>query len=332
MLHVKLLEPDIFYIDEEYVGQRLDIFLAKKYKNFSRSYLQKMIQKGNISVNDQIVERANVMLRINDKIIVILSDIKSNESLIPAYNLNLNIEYEDEHIIVINKPANVTVHPGAGNHQDTLVNNLIRYLGDKNSLSDIGGNDRPGIVHRLDKDTTGLMVVAKNNFAHLRLSQDLQERKIIRKYKAFIWGSNLLESNTMDYNIARSRRDPTKMTIVKEGGRHAITHYKILENFDFISLIECKLETGRTHQIRVHMTHIKHPIVGDMVYGKDVAKPYHKVSSELKNYLQNHFYRQALHAYNLSFTHPVTQEALNFTLDLPEDMSIIYSLLKNNAS
>lgn len=238
-------------------------------------------------------------------------------------DIALNIVYEDEHLLVIDKQTGLTVHPGAGQHSDTLANALIKHCGD--SLSAIGGVSRPGIVHRLDRDTSGLMVVAKNDFAHVSLAEQIVSRQLKRVYKAIVWGSITPPSGTISANLDRSRRDRTMIQVVKTGGKVATTHYKTLEIYPYVSLVECRLDTGRTHQIRVHMNHIGHSIFGDPVYGSHARKlnQYYKDNKVLEE-----FKRQALHSCYIEFIHPAIGELMSFTSELPEDMAQIGEILQ----
>ncbi|WP_347939145.1 RluA family pseudouridine synthase [Rickettsia oklahomensis] len=300
---------------------RLDKALSLLLKNVSRNQIQKAIKDLQVLVNDVIISDPDVLVKEND---IILFSFKEPEELkIEAANIALDIIYENDDLIVINKAAGMTVHPGAGHHNDTLVNALLHYT---KNLSDIGSSERPGIVHRLDKDTTGLMVVAKNNKAHMLLANQIEQRQVIRKYKALIWGViNPLEG-VIKNNVGRSRSDRQKMTILKYGGKEAVTHYKTLELFygGTISMVECKLSTGRTHQIRVQLSHLKHSVVGDQTYGNNNRKVTHS-PPELKAKLID-FKRQALHSWYLSFTHPTSNEIMEFSCKLPSDMEEIISL------
>ncbi|HLD76593.1 MAG TPA: RluA family pseudouridine synthase, partial [Rickettsiales bacterium] len=229
--------------------------------------------------------------------------------------------YEDDDLLVINKPAGLTVHPGAGNHNDTLVNALL--FTHKNNLSSINGEFRPGIVHRLDKDTSGLMLVAKNDFTHNILSKDLQERKIKRSYLSFIYGVLEPKKGIVNKNIMRSRNNRLKMITTKNiaNSRNAVTHYETLQIFldGFISLVECKLDTGRTHQIRVHMESLKHSLIGDQLYNSCKKTAPKNLDENTKNFIAN-FPRQALHSYKIEFLHPRSKKEMLFKTKLPKDL------------
>jgi 23S rRNA pseudouridine1911/1915/1917 synthase len=243
----------------------------------------------------------------------------------------LDIVYEDNDLLVINKPAGLTVHPGAGNPDMTLANALLAHCGD--SLSGIGGVARPGIVHRIDKDTTGLLVAAKNDAAHLALSAQLADRSLSRTYLALVWGEPSPGKGTITGNIDRSFSNRQKMAVVNKGGRPAVTHYEVVSSLQspVVSLVQCKLETGRTHQIRVHFAHIGHPLVGDPLYGAPAAS---KLNSKAGKTLPDaakkallSFERQALHAKKIGFIHPTTGKAMQFECELPEDMKRLIAAL-----
>lgn len=249
-----------------------------------------------------------------------------------AQAIDLNVIYEDNELIVIMKPAGLVVHPAAGNHDNTLVNALIAHCGE--SLSGIGGEKRPGIVHRLDKDTSGLMVVAKTDRAHRHLSEQFaahgRDGRLTRAYTALVWGAPLPHVGTINANLQRSSHNRTKMAVSKTQGRTAITHYKVRENYGKpaeVSRVECELETGRTHQIRVHMTAIGHPLLGDQTYGTGQQTRRVKISEEAQAALAR-LNRQALHAHHLGFEHPTTEEIMSFDAEIPEDMQALINALK----
>ncbi len=296
-------------------GFRLDKALVSLISKTSRSQVQKSINDFQVQVNGLIISDSNFKIKENDLISVFF---KAPDPLtMQEADIKLDIFYEDEDLMVINKAAGMTVHPGSGNHQDTLVNALLHHA---KSLSSIGGLERPGIVHRLDKDTSGLMVVAKNNFAHVQLAKQIESRNLIRKYKALVWGIINPQEGIIRNNIGRDRITRQKMTILKFGGKEAVTHYKTEEIFfdGIISMVECRLTTGRTHQIRVQLSHLKHSVVGDQTYGKNSRK----VSSNFSIVPQKlmDFKRQALHSWYISFFHPVSDKLLKFESPLPQDI------------
>ncbi|BFD46032.1 MAG: RluA family pseudouridine synthase [Rickettsia endosymbiont of Sergentomyia squamirostris] len=296
-------------------GLRLDKALVSLISKTSRSQVQKSINDFQVQVNGLIISDSNFKVKENDLISVFF---KAPDPLtMQEADIKLDIFYEDEDLMVINKAAGMTVHPGSGNHQDTLVNALLHHA---KSLSSIGGLERPGIVHRLDKDTSGLMVVAKNNFAHAHLAKQIENRNLVRKYKALVWGIINPQEGVIRNNIGRSRIIRQKMAILKFGGKEAVTHYKTEEIFfdGIISMVECRLTTGRTHQIRVQLSHLKHSVVGDQTYGKNSKK----VSSNFSIVPQKlmDFKRQALHSWYISFSHPVSGKLLEFESPLPQDI------------
>lgn len=297
-----------FTIDEEKVGIRLDSFLSDSLEGQSRSYIQKLIEQNAVLVNEK-GSKSNYKLRKNDVIEVQIPepvplDVKAEE-------IALNIVYEDKDIIVINKPQGMVVHPAHGNYTGTIVNALLSHC---DSLSGINGVMRPGIVHRIDKDTSGIIVIAKNNEAHASLSEQLKEHSITRCYNALVEGRVKNDTGTIETLIGRNPKDRKEMAIVARNGKRAVTHYKVLESFDSFTLIEARLETGRTHQIRVHMSSIGHPIVGDLVYG------YKKQRFETKG--------QLLHARILGFIHPSTGKYMEFEAPLPDYFENILKKLR----
>lgn len=304
-----------YIIPESLSGQRLDKALSTLCSESTRSQIQKAIKNKQTILNNQIISNLSSRVKENDAVeIKIIEEVSEN---IDPVNIPIDIIYEDLDLIVINKSSNMTVHPGAGNHNDTLVNALLYH---SKNLSDIGGEIRPGIVHRLDKTTSGLMVVAKNNKAHVDLAAQIESRNLVRKYKALVWGMIKQTEGIIDIPIGRSSSDRKRMTTLKNGGgKPAITHYKVKEIMygGLFSLVECKLETGRTHQIRVHMSHIGHSIVGDQTYGNN-ARKIHGCPENLKDELlkMNH---QALHSFYISFDHPTTKKRMEFVQDFPGD-------------
>lgn len=315
----------IKYIIPDYLNkQRVDKAIAELLPNSSRSQIQKAIKTGLLYINNNPALSISAKVFEND--LVELSLCESDTSDITPSDIPLDIVYEDEDVIVINKDSNTTVHPGAGNHTNTLVNALLFYT---QNLSSVGGEFRPGIVHRLDKTTSGLMIVAKNNFAHISLADQIKNDELIRKYKALVWGIIKPTEGTIDLNIGRSKLDRKRMGVYKVGGKHAITHYKTLEilvNGQF-SFVECQLETGRTHQIRVHLSHLGHSIVGDQTYGNNARKLLN-VPDDLRDILTN-FNHQALHSYYISFIHPTKKVRLEFEKELPNDYNRLLESIRS---
>lgn len=281
---------------EEQKSIRIDKYLTKQLEDFSRSKVQQLISEGLVFVNDERI-KANYKVENGDVITVTIPE--PEEIDIKSENIPLEILYEDEDIVVINKPQGMVVHPGAGNPDGTLVNALLYHIDD---LSGINGEIRPGIVHRLDKDTSGVLVVAKNDTAHVHLSEQLQNRTVKRTYWAIVHGQIPHEHGTIDAPIGRDPHDRQKFTVIKDG-KEAITHFKVLEHFNHYTWVEVSLETGRTHQIRVHFNYINHPVAGDTTYGP---------RKTLKGK------GQFLHARALEFIHPRTKETMYFEAELPE--------------
>ncbi|CAI3947493.1 23S rRNA- or tRNA-specific (RluA) (PDB:2I82) [Commensalibacter communis] len=306
---------------------RLDRFLAQTCDDYSRSRIKSLIEQGLCQRNHLIVRDPSISVREGDHIE--LSIPKAKPYIVEAQHIALDILYEDHDLIVINKPAGLVVHPAPGNEDGTLVNALLAHCGDQ--LTGIGGEKRPGIVHRLDKDTSGIIVVAKTEQALTKLSEDFANRNIDRLYLALCWGVLNPTNGSIEGNIGRDPYDRKRMAVVKRGGKFARTHYKTLKIVNpAISLIQCKLDTGRTHQIRVHLSKEGHPLVGDPVYLKRVPAISKHIPQEQKNNALD-FPRQALHATLLGFTHPITQQYLQFESDLPPDMAeLMYKLYVNS--
>jgi 23S rRNA pseudouridine1911/1915/1917 synthase len=308
-------KSSLYLIDFSESGQRLDKFLSQKYPNLTRSFLQNLISKGNVSVNSTQV-KTGFQLKLNDEVRVSFPELQ--KSHIKPESIPLDILFEDESLLVLNKPAGMIVHPGVGNIEGTLVNALLHHC---KNLSGINGILRPGIVHRLDKNTSGLLVIAKNDKSHVHLSRQFEQKSIFRIYHAFVWGVPGEEGEIIT-QIGRSKRDRKKMTVVKNGGREAITEYRILEDYLYISYLKISLKTGRTHQIRVHLNHINHPVFGDPDYNGRKSQ-INRLPSHLQKrgaFLLKSINRQALHAKNLQFIHPETNQLINFDSDLPDDM------------
>lgn len=296
---------------------RLDKFLSQKLTNLSRSRIQALIKEGQVRSGGKIISDPAHKIKSGQTYNITIPQIR--EVRIAAQSIPLDIVYEDKDILVLNKPPGLVVHPAAGNLDGTLVNALLAHCGD--SLSGIGGEKRPGIVHRIDKDTSGILVIAKHDIAHQNISKQFADHSIERSYQAFVWGIPNPAKGSVSGNIGRSPQNRKKMAVVKSGGKRAATHYRTLKTFaGAVSLVECNLETGRTHQIRVHMTHIGHPLIGDQTYGK--AHKIKGLEKELGDYLY-HYSRQALHAATLGFHHPVTGQFMQFKAPLPKDLEIL---------
>lgn len=286
---------------EEFVGERIDKFLSCRLEEVSRSYIQKLIKEGHVSVNGKPV-KANYKLGAGDEISVEIPEAKEPDIL--PEDIPLDILYEDQDILVVNKPKGMVVHPAAGHYSGTLVNALMYHC--KDSLSGINGVMRPGIVHRIDMDTTGSLLVCKNDEAHRILAEQLKEHTIRREYHAIVYGNIKEDTGTVDAPIGRHPTDRKKMSINHKNGKQAVTHYEVLERFGNFTYIRCRLETGRTHQIRVHMASLHHPLLGDEVYGPSSRPPFPGLKG------------QVLHAKILGIYHPVTGEYMEFDAPLPQ--------------
>lgn len=294
-------------VSSENMGERIDSFLSTyKELDLTRSKIQSLIKSGNVLVNNKET-RNSYKLMENDEIDI--NVIEENLDIKPE-NIPINIVYEDDDVLVVNKPSNMVVHPAIGNTSGTLVNALMHY----SKLSSINGEYRPGIVHRIDKDTSGLLLIAKNDKAHLFLEEELKNRRINRIYVALVSGVINHDTGEIDAPIGRDKNDRKKMAVTSINSKPAITHFKVLERYKNSTLIECKLETGRTHQIRVHMKYIGHPVINDPVYsnGKNIDN-----------------YGQMLHAKSLSFTHPTTRERLTFNVEPEDEFYKILEIYKN---
>lgn len=294
--------------EAEDAGTRADVFLAAKL-GVSRSNMQKLLEDGRVKRGEKII-KANYKVRAGEMFVVDIPEPEPIEAV--PENIPLDIIYEDDDVVVLNKARGMVVHPAPGNYTGTLVNALLYHC---SNLSGINSAIRPGIVHRLDKDTSGIMIVAKNDAAHISLSQQIQSKTAVRTYLAVVRGNIKTDSGTIETQIARDKTDRKKMAVVKEGGRDAITDYEVLERFGKYTLVRCKLRTGRTHQIRVHMEYLGYPLVGDPKYSPM------KTPFGIKG--------QALHSHTLEFTHPRTGERMKFEAPLPEDMHKIITRLHN---
>ena len=307
---------------------RVDIFINKRENSLSRTRIKNLILKEKLKLNNKIIISPSKKISSGDK--VDLEIPKPKEASLKPYDFKLDIIYEDKDLLVINKPAGIIMHPGAGNYNNTIVNALMNYCG--NNLSTIGDEYRPGIIHRIDKDTSGLVVIAKNNLTHENLSIQFNKHAITRVYQLLVWGKLRPQSGRINTLITRSSKNRQLMEVGISKGKKAITNYKTLETFEndktpTLSLIECKLETGRTHQIRVHMSHKGNNILGDKKYKKKFKK-FKNIDKKLENLIYK-LDRQFLHAKTLGFKHPTTEEELEFTSILPQELENILKMLRN---
>lgn len=300
----------VFQVTKEDSGERIDKFLSINIEGKSRSFFQGLIEEENVLVNGKVI-KSNYKLKEGDAVLVDIPE--PIELTVEAENIPLEIVYEDEDVVVVNKPQGMVVHPAVGNYTGTLVNALLFHCRD---LSGINGVIRPGIVHRIDKDTSGLLVVAKNDFAHNNLAQQFKDHSINREYYALLEGRLNKDSGTIDAPLARHQTDRLKIAVV-QGGRTAVTHYEVIERYKMNTLVKCKLETGRTHQIRVHMAFIGHPLVGDPVYG------FKKQRFNLEG--------QMLHAKTLGFIHPTKGKYVEFSSELPNHFTRILEKLRGES-
>ena len=299
-----------FFTVENQDGERIDRYLSEELADRSRSYIQKLIKENHVTVNQKPV-KANYRLSLYESIKVTIPELKEPE--IEAEDIPLDILYEDQDVIVVNKPKQMVVHPAPGHYSGTLVNALMYHC--KDQLSGINGNLRPGIVHRIDMDTTGSLVVCKNDLAHQALSEQLKEHSMHREYEAIVHGNIKEEEGVVNAPIGRHPTDRKKMSVHAKNSRNAVTHYQVLERFGDFTYIRCRLETGRTHQIRVHMSSIGHPLLGDQVYGPKKC-PFPKLQG------------QTLHAKTLGFVHPRTAEYVETEAPLPEYFQKLISQLR----
>ena len=318
----------IFLVKENDDGERLDVFLSKEISHLTRSNIKKIIDSNNVKINKKIVNSSSKKVKLNDSVSIVLL-IKNLERLLPN-KIKLDIRYEDKDILIINKPKGMVVHPGAGNYENTLANALAYKY--KNKLSDVGGELRPGIVHRIDKDTSGLLVVAKNNLSHSKLSKQFSDHSIKRKYLCLVWGVIRPLQGRIETLISRNKKNRQLMMVSDFNGKKSITNYKTIKVFNIkdipkISLIECELETGRTHQIRVHMKYKGSSLLGDNQYGKKNMK-FKKINENFLNKLSV-INGQALHARSLSFVHPTKTKWVDFESELPDDFKKLLDLLNN---
>ncbi len=315
-----------FLVNEINSGERIDIYLSKKINFLTRSFIKKLIEKNGVLLNKKKTQTSSIKVKVNDEVLIDI--IKEKKDRILPKKMNLDIIFEDKDIIVLNKSKGVVVHPGAGNFENTLVNGLIYKY--KKQLSDVNGEIRPGIIHRIDKDTSGLLVVAKNNISHSKLAKQFSDHSIKRKYQCLIWGVVRPLKGKIISLIARSKKNRQLMTVSEINGKKAITNYKTIKVFNVkdipkISLIECELETGRTHQIRVHLKYKGASIIGDNQYGKKNIK-FKKIDKNFSKILSN-VNGQILHAATLGFVHPTKKKWLNFEASLPTEFKKMLNLL-----
>jgi len=314
-------------IPADAAGQRLDRVLTGLLPDMSRSRLQALLNEGRIEMDGHTATDASRKVKGGEKVSVTVPP--PVDSRIEAQDIPLDIVYEDEHLIVVNKPAGLVVHPAPGSPDRTLVNALLAHCGD--TLLGIGGEKRPGIVHRIDKDTSGLMVAAKTEAAHAGLSAQFKAHSLERVYTAIVWGQLMPPDGTITGNIGRDPRNRKRMAVVGRGGKEAVTHYRTLARYGVPSaptatLVECRLETGRTHQIRVHLSNAGHPLLGDPLYGQK-TRHQRKLPAEILASVQG-LSRQALHAGVLGFRHPVTDQALKFQAEIPSDIKAVIRVLE----
>ena len=286
---------------------RIDKYLSS-VTDLSRSKIQKLLDSGMILVNDKIVKSSYI---VKDDDYITIDEVDEEVDIVPE-NIPLDIVYEDEYLLVVNKPSGMVVHPAPGNYTGTLVNALMYHC---NNLSSVNGNVRPGIVHRIDADTSGLLLVAKNDMVHNDLAEQISKKTVVRKYISLVHGVIMEDTATIDAPIGRDNKDRKKMCVTGENSKEAVTHIRVLERYKDSTLIECILETGRTHQIRVHMNYINHPVVNDPVYGH--------------NKLDDKEFGQMLHAKEIGFVHPVTKEFMDFKVDPPKRFNEILEIYKN---
>ena len=320
-----------FLVKKSDDSKRLDIFLSEKIKHLTRSNIKKIIESKNVKINKKIADSPSKKIKIDNEVVIKLL-IKNSDKLLPN-KIKLDIRFEDKDILIINKPKGMVVHPGAGNYENTLANALVHKY--KNKLSDINGELRPGIVHRIDKETSGLLVIAKNNLSHSKLGKQFSDHSIKRKYLCLIWGVIRPLQGRIETLISRNKKNRQLMMVSDVNGKKAITNYKTITVFQRqdvpkISLVECELETGRTHQIRVHMKYKGTSLLGDNQYGKKGIK-FKKINEDLFKKL-SFLNGQALHAKSLGFIHPSKNEWINFESELPSDFKKLLDLLKNLCS
>lgn len=305
-------EKYTFIIDKETQSTRIDLVLSLLLSETSRSFIQKLIEGGSLTVNGSLCRSKKYKVSENDVVEIVLPE--PEKLTIEEENIPLDIVYEDRDLLIVNKPRGMVVHPAVGNYTGTLVNAVMYHCKDR--LSSINGVIRPGIVHRIDKDTSGLLMIAKNNRSHESLSRQLAEHSITRKYTALVYNNFSEDEGTVDAPIGRDPRNRLRRAVVSENSRRAVTHWRVMERFGRYTLIEASLETGRTHQIRVHMAYINHPLVGDLLYGPKKQTLFDK--------------GQLLHAGVLGFVHPSTGEYMEFSSPLPEEFEQVLGKLRRS--
>jgi 23S rRNA pseudouridine1911/1915/1917 synthase len=311
-------------VNEQGVGLRIDVYLSSTIATLSRAKVQKLLELGKVMLDGVVLKDRSYKLKLNQEILV--ENVQETTDIIPS-DIPIEVLFEDDHLIIINKPAGLVVHPGAGNFENTLVNGLIHHYGEK--LSTLNGNIRPGIVHRLDKNTSGVLVVAKDDHTHALLAKLFEKHDIVRAYRALVWGNLPKPSGSITTNIARSENNRQKMEVTQKKGKLAITHYKLLKNYEnLISLVDLKLETGRTHQIRVHMAHLGNPVVADQVYGKTNNRFFKALPQQTQTLITG-LNRQCLHAYKLGFVHPITKQYLVFETPEPKELQDVYRIFED---
>ncbi len=310
-------------INKQLSSQRLDKVLVKCLNSYSRTQIKNIILNGNVLKDNVEIKDPSYITKENEDYDISIFFVQKKEH--KPEDIKLNIIYEDESLLVINKPHNLVMHPAPGNESGTLVNALMYYT--KNKLSNLDDNSRPGIVHRLDKDTSGILVIAKNNTTHINLAEQFKDHSISRRYKAIVWGSP--DSQTIEGYIERNKKNRKKMSLNNKGyGKYSKTTIKLEKSYGIASIVDCELHTGRTHQIRLHLTSKSSPIVGDKIYGRSKINQFGKDKNNINKFMiLKNFERQALHAYHLGFEHPTSKKRMNFDIELPEDFRNLIDLI-----
>ena len=310
-------------INKQLSSQRLDKVLVASLNSYSRTQIKNLILNGNVLKDNIEIKDPSYITKEYENYDINIFFVQKKDH--KPEDINLNIVYEDESLIVINKPPNLVMHPAPGNESGTLVNALMYYT--KNKLSNLDDNSRPGIVHRLDKDTSGILVIAKNNSTHINLAEQFKDHSISRRYKAIVWGSP--DSQTIEGYIERNKKNRKKMSLNNKGyGRYSKTIIKLEKSYGIASIVDCELHTGRTHQIRLHLTSKNCPIVGDKIYGRSKINQFGKDKKNINKFMiLKNFERQALHAYHLGFEHPISKKRMNFDVELPEDFRNLIDLI-----